>query len=55
VPTRDWLAAERQRVAESRFVEPVRAMYRSSMRISPKFAEEFRRFWQLDDTWEVTS
>jgi hypothetical protein len=30
-------------------------MYQSSMRISAWFAAEFRRFWQLDDSWEVGS
>jgi acetone carboxylase, alpha subunit len=53
VPTGEWLAGERKRVAACEFVEPVKAMYRSSMQISERFAVEFRRFWQLDDTWEV--
>jgi acetone carboxylase alpha subunit len=55
VPAGEWLAAERERVAAADFVEPVRAMYQSSMRISAWFAAEFRRFWQLDDSWEVGS
>jgi len=53
VPVATWLAAERERVAARRFIEPVREMYRSSMRISPRFAAEFRAFWSLDDDWEL--
>jgi acetone carboxylase alpha subunit len=53
VPTRDWLTAERERVLASDFVGPVKAMYRSSMAMSSAFAAEFRRFWELDETWEV--
>jgi N-methylhydantoinase B/acetone carboxylase alpha subunit len=58
VPVRDWLAAERERVLAHmrdggpRFIEPVQRMYAESMRLSPRWAAEFRSFWQLGDDFE---
>ena len=52
-PVAAWLAAERQRVERSDFAPEVRRMYRSAMRLSPRFAGEFRSFWGLESDHEV--
>jgi N-methylhydantoinase B/oxoprolinase/acetone carboxylase alpha subunit len=50
VPVADWIAREReQRVLPRQMIEPVREMYRSSMALSETWAQEYRRFWSLDD------
>jgi acetone carboxylase, alpha subunit len=47
IPVRRWLEHERGRVVRREFVEEVQEMYRDSMRMSVRFAEEFRDFWGL--------
>jgi len=52
VPVRRWLEHERERVARKNLVDEVREMYRDSMRMSPRFADEFREFWNLAEDFE---
>lgn len=52
VPVRRWLEHERERVAHRDVVDEVRSMYRDSMRMSPRFAKEFREFWSLAEDFE---
>jgi acetone carboxylase, alpha subunit len=52
-PVAAWLADERHRVERSDFAPEVRRMYRSAMRLSHRFAEEFRSFWGLRSGHEV--
>jgi N-methylhydantoinase B/acetone carboxylase alpha subunit len=53
VPVREWMTTERERILGSGagfdldFIEPVRRMYAESMRLSPRWAEQFRSFWRL--------
>lgn len=47
VPVGTWVEQERDRVADGRFAPEVREMYRDSMALSERFAEEFREFWNL--------
>ena len=47
VPVGEWLAAERERVAAKAFAPEVRRMYAAAMDLSPRFAAEFRGFWDL--------
>ena len=51
-PTREWLAEERERVAGGDLSETLQRMYAESMRLSPRFAREFREFWSLPDDFE---
>ncbi|MCB0865890.1 MAG: hydantoinase B/oxoprolinase family protein [Solirubrobacterales bacterium] len=52
-PVSEWMRTERERISasaggfEGEFIEPVRRMYAESMRLSPKWAEQFRGFWDL--------
>ena len=34
-------------------IEPVKEMFRGSMRISPEWAAEFRGFWNLDEAFTL--
>ena len=54
VPVKEWLAGERQRVAGRRFAPEVRKMYEAAMKLSPRFAEEFRRFWDLGEDFDFS-
>ena len=52
VPTRDWMSTERERIVahasgDGEFIEPVQRMYAESMQLSPGWAAEFQRFWDL--------
>jgi N-methylhydantoinase B/acetone carboxylase alpha subunit len=49
VPAREWMARERERVLAGDFIEPVKRMYAESMRLSERWADEFRAFWDLPD------
>jgi N-methylhydantoinase B/acetone carboxylase alpha subunit len=47
IPVREWMAAERQRVLDGDMIEPVKRMYAESLRLSDRWAAEFREFWDL--------
>ncbi len=53
VPAREYKATARERVLAKDFPKPVQAMYRDVIRISRKFATEFRSFWNLPADYEV--
>jgi acetone carboxylase gamma subunit len=52
VPVREWVAAERRRLLEQDLVEPLKAMYAESMRLSPRWAAEYRGFWDLPEDFD---
>jgi acetone carboxylase, alpha subunit len=52
IPVREWVAGERERVLAQDFVEPIKAMYAESMRLSPRWAAEYRGFWDLPEDFE---
>jgi len=47
-PVTEWYAKTRERVLAKDFDPLVAGMYRDSMRMSARWAEEFRRYWELD-------
>jgi hypothetical protein len=47
VPVREWMKQERERVVNGDFIEPVKRMYAESIRLSERWAREFREFWDL--------
>jgi hypothetical protein len=50
VPVSEWIERERaERVLPREVIAPIADMYRSSMRLSPAWAREFREFWELDE------
>ncbi len=52
VPTREWVAAERERVLAQELSETVKVMYAESMRLSPRWAAEYRGFWDLPEDFD---
>ncbi len=51
-PTDEWWAKQRQRVLAQDLIGPVADMYAESMRLSPRFAAEYRGFWDLPEDFE---
>jgi N-methylhydantoinase B len=47
VPVREWMREERQRILDRDMIEPAQVMYAESMRLSERWAQEFRSFWDL--------
>jgi len=48
-PAREWWAEQRGRVLDGDLIEPVKVGYAESMKLSPRWAAEFRGFWDLPD------
>ena len=52
VPVREWMKSERERVLAGDFIDPVKRMYAESMRLSQRWAREFREFWELPEDFD---
>ena len=52
VPAADWWAAQRERVLERDVPMPIQVMYAESMKLSPRWAAEYRGFWDLPEDFE---
>jgi len=48
IPARKYLAKERESIIKGDLTPVVKEMYNDSFRISDRFAQEFREFWELD-------
>ena len=48
-PVGDWWAGERERVLAGDLIDPVKVGYAESMKLSPRWAAEFRGFWDLPE------
>jgi acetone carboxylase gamma subunit len=48
-PAREWWAAERERVLAGDVIDAVKVGYAESMKLSERFAAEFRGFWDLPE------
>jgi acetone carboxylase, alpha subunit len=51
-PLREWWSEQRERVLARDAIEPVKIMYAECMRLSPRWAAEYRGFWDLPETFE---
>jgi N-methylhydantoinase B/acetone carboxylase alpha subunit len=56
-PASEWWAEQRERVLAHDAIEPVKIMYAECMRLSPRWAAEYRGFWDLpeDFQWEAAT
>ena len=52
VPVREWMKQERERIVAGDMIEPVKRMYAESIRLSERWASEFRAFWDLEDDFD---
>jgi N-methylhydantoinase B len=48
-PASEWWASERERVLAGELIDPVKVGYEESMKLSPRWAAEFRGFWDLPE------
>ena len=48
-PAAEWWAGERERVLAGELIDPVKVGYAESMKLSPRWAAEFRGFWDLPE------
>ncbi|MBK8308824.1 MAG: hydantoinase B/oxoprolinase family protein [Gammaproteobacteria bacterium] len=51
IPVQTWWQRSRQSLAQRQFHPLIGEMYASSMAMSQSFADEFRAFWALPETW----
>lgn len=51
-PTEEWWQAEREKVLAYAYPLHLQTMYAESMRLSPRFAAEYRGFWDLPEDFE---
>ena len=49
---KEFLESERQIVFEKNLIEPIKNMYRESMELSPKWAEEFKEYYGLPEDFQ---
>ncbi len=54
VPAADWWAAHRERVLARDVPMPIQVMYAESMKLSPRWAAEYRGFWDLPEDFEYS-
>jgi acetone carboxylase alpha subunit len=54
VPVREWMKAERERILAKDASIQVRHMYASSFASSAPFRNQFRSFWELPESWDLT-
>jgi N-methylhydantoinase B/acetone carboxylase alpha subunit len=48
-PASEWWRAERERVLGGDLIEPIKTGYEESIKLSPRWAAEFRGFWDLPE------
>jgi N-methylhydantoinase B/acetone carboxylase alpha subunit len=48
-PASEWWASERERVLAGALIDPIKVSYEESMKLSPRWAAEFRGFWDLPE------
>jgi acetone carboxylase alpha subunit len=49
---REWMKDERLRILDGEMIEPVKRMYAESIRLSERWAAEFREFWDLPEDFD---
>ncbi|WP_229333323.1 hypothetical protein [Grimontia hollisae] len=53
IPTRDWMAKERERILAQKASLPVKHMFATSFGLSQTFLNNFRTFWELPESWTL--
>jgi acetone carboxylase gamma subunit len=48
-PAAGWWAEQRQRVRDGDLIDPIKVGYEESIKLSPRWAAEFRGFWDLPE------
>ncbi len=53
MPFEEFWERERNKIMENKLSKHVKTMYRESMELSEKWAQEFREFWKLPDNFKI--
>lgn len=53
VPTRDWMAGEREKILAKQAATQVQQMFAASFKLGPRFEKDFRTFWNLPESWTL--
>jgi len=53
VPTKVWMAGERERILRKEAGLQVQQMYAASFKLGPKWEEGYRKFWDLPVDWQL--
>ncbi|MFB0562894.1 MAG: hydantoinase B/oxoprolinase family protein [Candidatus Lokiarchaeia archaeon] len=53
LPFDEFWEQEKKKITEDKLSEPVRLMYSESLKLSTKWAKEFREFWKLPDDFQM--
>lgn len=53
-PVREWMKSERERILAKQASVQVQHMYATSFGLSQKFEQQFRTFWNLPDSWQLS-
>jgi acetone carboxylase, alpha subunit len=51
-PAREWWAEQRERLLAGEIIDPVKVAYAESMKLSSRWAAEFRGFWDLPEDFQ---
>ncbi len=51
-PAQEWWAEQRRRVLDGDLIDPVKVAYAESMKLSERWAAEYRGFWDLPEDFE---
>ncbi len=51
-PAEEWWVEQRQRILDGDLIETVKVMFAESMRLEPRWAAEFRGFWDLPEDFD---
>lgn len=51
-PAGEWWAEQRQRILDGALIDPVKVMFSESMRLEPRWAAEYRGFWDLPEDFD---
>jgi len=54
VPTRDWMKGERERILAKQAETQIQQMFAASFKLGPRFEKEFREFWDLPESWQLS-
>ena len=55
IPFKEWWAEERKKVeGQENMDNAVRSMWESSMRLSPEYGDNIRKFWNLPEDFTFT-
>jgi hypothetical protein len=46
------MKGERQRLLDGDLIDPIKRMYAESLRLSDRWAQEFREFWELPENFD---